>query len=74
MPCGLDLLLDEDESLYTTWGECDAETKYLLLCGARWANHRDRSAAAELIAALESGSAALASIAGTLLTEGCERA
>ena len=71
MTAELELLTGEDESRFGEVRECDAETKYLVLCGARWVNHRDRSAAAELIAALDCGNAELATIAGTLLTEGC---
>ncbi len=70
MTAEMELLLD-CESGFCEIRETDAETKYLVLCGARWVNHRDPSAAAELIAALDSAEAHLALIAGALLTEGC---
>src|ERR1051325_9501113 len=55
MTAALELYLDDEEHAYPSeLRERNAETKYLVLCGARWVNHRDRVAASELIDALDS--------------------
>ena len=72
MTAALELYLDDDDRAYPSeLRESNAETKYLVLCGARWVNHRDQAAASELIDALDSGSEELVLLAGALLTEGC---
>ena len=72
MTAALELYLDDEEHAYPSeLRERNAETKYLVLCGARWVNHRDRVAASELIDALDSDNEEFVSLASALLTEGC---
>jgi hypothetical protein len=68
----IDTFFEEDAiELAAEVREAEAETKFLVYCGARWINHRDQAAASELIAVLDSNNEEFVILAGALLVEGC---